>query len=336
MKKIINKIDAAWAKLRKNTRTRKNLLFNRKNIETFYETNFSYPQTLFIECTNVCNARCVFCYYPKIADDLPRKYLSIDRFEKVITQYKLLAIHGGRIDLTPTVGDPLIDPYFGSRIDILRNAGLPVYFHTNLIHLNKKIEDCISNIREFDLHVTVSVAGFDKLAYQRLMGVDRFEDMKKNLETLSSITRNNNKVHLSVRMQDYYGSDYSKNIFERYLNKLGIPYSTDTYVDTWGGNVEQEINAVGMLEKRPWLNRVGPCKMSYSKPVVTVDFQLKLCDCRDISNELIVGNLDSQTLGEIWCGPKVHEIRESMYDTKLMPNICRKCELYISIYDHKK
>jgi MoaA/NifB/PqqE/SkfB family radical SAM enzyme len=333
MRKVINLVDVGFTRLRKNLRARKNVTFRQKEIEAHYETRYKFPERLYVECTNVCNARCVFCYYPKIADTHPRLYMDVEAFRRVLIDFK--AEGGIEIGLTPTVGDPFIDPHFPERIRILNEIGISTFLYTNLIHVSSKIERALREVSGFRFTVNASVAGFDRESYARLMGVDRFDDMKRNLVRIRGIAGENPNFRLAVRLQDYYGSDAAKKTFVEFLDSLAIPYSLNTLVDTWGGLVEAEIDRFTELEKRPRLERIGPCKISYIKPLVTVDLKLKLCDCRDVRNELIVGDLARQGLREAWSGPEAKRIRDSMYDAEHMPEICSKCEMYVSIFDHK-
>ena len=333
MQKVVNFVDVHYTRFRKDLRARTNLTFRRSAVEDYYAKRYAVPERLYVECTNVCNARCVFCYYPKVADTLPRKYMDVAEFRRIVLEFK--AAGGIEVGLTPTVGDPLIDPYFTDRVRVLNEVGLPAFFYTNLIHVSSKIERALREVSTFKFAMNVSVAGFDKEAYARLMGVDRFESMKRNLARVRAIARDNPNFSVAVRLQDYYGSDAAKKTFVAFLESLGIPYTLNTLVDTWGGLVETDIDQVGDLEKKPRLTRIGPCKISYIKPLVTVDLKLKLCDCRDVRDELIVGDLTQQTLAEIWTGPEANRIRASMYDPERMPEICRKCEMYVSIYDYK-
>jgi len=333
MHKLLNRLDVGFTRLRKDLRARTNLAWKRDAVEAYYARRYAVPERLYVECTNVCNARCVFCYYPKIADTHPRKYMDVGEFRRILAEFK--AAGGIEVGLTPTVGDPFIDPHFPERVRVLNEIGLPAFLYTNLIHVSAKIERALSEVSNFKFTVNVSVAGFDRDAYARLMGVDRFEDMQRNLARVQAIARTNPNFTVAVRLQDYYGSEAAKRDFVAFLDSLGVPYTLNTLVDTWGGLVEEDIDRVGALEKKPRLTRVGPCKISYIKPLVTVDLKLKLCDCRDVKDELIVGDLATQSLTEIWSGAEANRIRASMYDPERMPEICRKCEMYVSIFDHK-
>jgi len=335
MYKAINFFDVEFTRLKKNLRSRYNLAFNKERIEKHYGTKYSIPEVLYIECTNVCNARCVFCYYPKIEATLPRSYMDLEAFEKVVHDYA--SIGGRRIALTPTVGDPFVDKFFSERMRILDDSKIEkVHLYTNLIKVNRRIQESFHRISNFELSIYVSIAGFDRSAYHRLMGVDKFDNMRDNLKDISEITRRNPNVKLALRLQEYYGSKAAKAEFLEYIERLGLAYKVKTLVDTWGGLVEEEIDQFSELEKRARLRRVGPCHISYTKPVVTVDSKLKLCDCRDVSDELVVGDLSKDTLMDIWRGDKVEEMRSSMYSDNDMAEICKKCEMYVSIFDHKK
>lgn len=334
MRKSLAALDAGITSVKKNLRARANVMLRREAIERYYRELFPIPRTLYVETTNVCNARCVFCYYPKIADTHPRRYMDPAGFERILREF---AAEGGReVGLTPTLGDPLIDPHFPARIAAIERSGIEsAFFYTNLIHVSSKIEQALRSISRFTLRMNVSVAGFDKPAYARLMGVDRFDAMVANLDRLAAIARANPHVRPNVRLQDYDGSAPAKKEFVARLERLGVGCTVNTLVDTWGGLVEAEIDGFAELQKRPRLARIGPCKISYLKPLVSVDLKLKLCDCRDVRNELVVGDLAQGGLRALWTGERAGQLRASMYDPATMPEICRKCEMYISIFDHK-
>jgi MoaA/NifB/PqqE/SkfB family radical SAM enzyme len=66
--------------------------------------------TMVIGVTNICNARCVFCAYPRAMDskDLKGGVMPLPLFKKIVDEW--VALGGTQVDLTHTVGDPLVDP----------------------------------------------------------------------------------------------------------------------------------------------------------------------------------------------------------------------------------
>jgi hypothetical protein len=90
--------------------------------------NGQFPlQKVFTATTHACNARCGFCAYPIMKP--PKAVLSVNDFEQFVLQWKDLG--GKRINLTPTFGDPLLDPTLCQKVLIARDAGLKVFMTTN-------------------------------------------------------------------------------------------------------------------------------------------------------------------------------------------------------------
>src|SRR5208282_5985542 len=78
--------------------------------ELFKLRQVAASATMVVGVTNICNARCVFCAYPRAVDskELKGGVMPLALFKKIVDEWKSLG--GDAIDLTHTVGDPLIDP----------------------------------------------------------------------------------------------------------------------------------------------------------------------------------------------------------------------------------
>jgi len=48
---------------------------------------------------------------------------------------------------------------------------------------------------------------------------------------------------------------------------------------------------------------------------------------------LVVGNIQNETISEIWNGKKIKELRLKFFTPEFLPEVCQKCEEYKSIYD---
>jgi len=133
-------------------------------------------------------------------------------------------------------------------------------------------------------------------------------------------------------MRDYDGSGDAKLSFLRYLKDIGMASKVEYGFDTWGGLLEDNISKFDQLPVKERIDRIGPCKVSFAKPLITVNGDFKLCDCRDALDELVVGNVFEQTIEKIWHGDDIRNMRNRFYSDKTMPNVCSKCEYYQSIY----
>lgn len=294
------------------------------------EVKYSCPPSLYVECTNRCNARCVFCLYPEIEGGLETKILSVDDFESIVRQYKRMG--GENISLTPTLADPLTDPFFGARLQVSRRVGISsVSFYTNLISFGKKFKDALRSLDGLDVIIRVSFTGFNKEDYKAFMGVDRYARVKAHLSDLAEIYKASEHLDVKVVMRDYEGSESSKADLMSFLETLGLQYQIETEFDTWGGEVEAQLIASDKLKLKQRVDRDGPCKISFLKPVVTVEGNLKLCDCRDAFGDLEVGNVFDQGLAHLWRSDRVKSLRRLFFTPEKLPKICKKCEHYKAI-----
>ena len=313
----------------------KNFATKKQEIFDHFNNNFKIPERLYIECTNLCNARCSFCYYKNLADaGFDKKFMSVNVFQEVVNQF--LAMGGKHIALTPTIADPLTDPYFDKRLEFINTTNLKaVDFYTNLISFGPKIQKAIKNCTK-KLTITVSFTGFDRKQYNKFMGVDKFDIVKKHIIELRKLLANKKNLSYKVLMRTYANDKIEKKQFVDWLKQNKIIFRiTDEGFDTWGGLLEQQLKEdeqfKGMVRTR--YPRVGPCKISYAKPVITVNGDLKVCDCRDVFGALVVGNINNETLHQIWNGKKIKELRLKFFTPELLPEVCQKCEEYKSIYD---
>jgi radical SAM protein with 4Fe4S-binding SPASM domain len=309
-----------------------NLESNKESVLARVEEDYLIPSKLYIECTNLCNARCVFCYYKNISDDLVKMFMPLEMFEEIVKQY--IAMGGTEIALTPTIADPLTDPMFNQRIELLDRCNIrKVTFYTNLISFGTKVRDALANVKNLSIEIGVSFTGFDKEKYKELMGVDKFETVKKNLEKLS-IVQNINRTHIEARvvMRSYVDQEPAATELKKFIRELGLKVGVDHEFDSWGGLLENELKENKQLRLKKRQPRIGPCMVSYTKPVIAVNGDMKLCDCRDVFGDLVVGNILETPLKEIWEGRRIREMRDKFFNPETLPEVCQKCEVYKSIF----
>ena len=51
-----------------------NLKNRKEEIYNHYNIRYNTPEKIFIECTNLCNARCTFCFYKKTLNEVLIKF----------------------------------------------------------------------------------------------------------------------------------------------------------------------------------------------------------------------------------------------------------------------
>lgn len=306
--------------------------FRRRHVAALVRKLRALPRALHIEATNACNARCVFCAYDQM--QRPKVVMGMPDFERVVDQY--VAMGGSHVSLTPIVGDPFVDPHLFARLDRLaQTPGIRgFYFFTNAILMTPEASERLLALGE-RLTVCVSLGGFDAPTYERVMGVDRFETVWENLRAFvdlrgQSASAPRLEIHLRCPESRCAGPRWAE-LHEWESRGLVVLARIDTY-DSWAGRIDRRTLEAAGLKARPMPYKRGACELLYMKPVVLADGEVNACACRDVEAELRVGNLDHQSLEQVWKGTAVEEL-VARHERGDYPDVCRRCTYYVSVYN---
>ena len=323
----------SWLRhLRESFAVERNFRFRRHEIrERLFRTRRALPRALHIEGTNVCNANCVFCAYSEM--QRPKQVMPMPLFRKVVDDY--VAMDGHYVSLTPIVGDPFVDPLLYERLDDLhrRPEIYHYYFYTNGILMTPADgERLFAYAPKFAVHV--SWGGFDRDEFKTIMGVDRFDAVRSNVDALIARKRATGSalgivIELRCPPASCRGEFWERLCDARREGLISI--ETETGYDSWAGQIDAaDIAAVG-LEPRRMPHKRGPCELLFMKPVVLVDGRVNACACRDVEGELIVGDVKASPLTEIWHGATMDGLIEA-HERGEYPSVCRRCTYYTSVY----
>lgn len=294
-------------------------------------------EVLSLELTNVCNANCVFCAYQhqeRATGVMPDALL-----HKVVREFADAG--GGSINLTPTVGDPLVDPNLAERIAFLRNHPqiTSIGMYSNLISMQR-----FGASRLIDAGITqiiVSMSGPDDAMYRRVYRSKMYPKVLANIMAFAAENdRRGKPVSFSVDMRiDRPLSevvelpDYKLLASALGPSNIGVKYR----YDNWAGKISQgDLSGTMKLRRRPSLRRprISPCSALYWSPMVYWDGRVGACACRDVNAEaLIIGNAYQSSLTDIWQGEALAKMRRDFL-TPACPAICKGCTHYnnLSIY----
>ena len=295
-------------------------------------------RSLYFELTNRCNAACVFCPYPEMKR--PYKYMSMDLFKDTIDQYSIMG--GKSVGFTPIVGDPMLDKHILERIDYIENETLinHLSFYSNgIAFVPKKIDQLLVE-RKLDISVSLSFGGYDQESYKKVMGVDMYNVVKKNLIYLLTQYKKNPIKNLKLKIDYRYPEEFRNDelsilLEEAKERKLITSDTLGGVFDTFGGNITQKkLDEANMDFKLHYGHpKVGPCAVLYWKPIILADGKVNACAERDLETDLIIGDLNQEKLKDIIYGEKMESLMESFNNKKNMPKVCQKCTVYQSIYN---
>ena len=298
--------------------------------------------TLVTGVTNICNAKCSFCAYPKVVANktLQTGIMLFDVFKKGVDEWA--AVGGQNLDLTPVVGDPLLDPSLLEKVDYAVNQARikNVVLTTNAILLNRN--DTYKRLIDLGIcGVYISTQGTSKEVYEKIYGVKHYDEAMSGIRNLMEYNRAKGEpARIVVRFRNHEkpshiirSPDFKKNIQPFLSERVRINFTVD--FDNWGGTIQpDDLSGFMRLRKLPPPLNV-PCKNLFNF-AVRHDGGVRLCGCRltrsDL-DDLVVGNIREKSLEEISKSDQVWIIIKGFYSGK-RPETCLECTFYNPIDRH--
>ena len=292
--------------------------------------------------TNICNAKCTFCAYPKVVANktLQTGVMSFEVFKKAADEWA--ALGGQSLDLTPVVGDPLVDPGIMEKVDYAVNrAGLKdVYLTTNAILINRN--DAYKQLIDLGIAaVYISTQGASKAVYEKIYGVKHYDEAMSGIRNLMDYNRSKGEpARIVVRFRNHEkpseiirSPDFKKFIQPFLSERVRVNYTVD--FDNWGGTIKPaDMSGFMRMRKLPPMLNV-PCKNLFNF-AVRHDGKVRLCGCRltqSDNDDLVVGNIREKTLGDISRSDEAWSVIKGFYTGK-RPETCVECTFYQPIDRH--
>lgn len=246
------------------------------------------------EVSTRCNYNCIICPREKLTRKKETMSLKLfkelfDKIRKESGQYDTLTF--------PGMGEPLIDRSLGKKIEYAKKKNFTVLMLTNAFFLT------VDKFKELEEHgldsIRVSLYGDTPESYKkvhRVLAAGTFEKIKKNLTKISKMKR-------STQLLLTY------NVVE------GINDSeTQQWIDYWSGKADllevwRPHNwAGGRGYRNVQKKKLKTCGRPFNTPLqVQVDGTVNMC-CFDFNGELLLGDLRTQSLKDIFRSPMFKKI----------------------------
>ncbi|HOX52735.1 MAG TPA: radical SAM protein [Fibrobacteria bacterium] len=275
-----------------------------------------FPSLINIETVSACNLRCIHCPSHRQGSPSPRKFgsMPLDAFLSIMDQ---IDGHGKRRIALHKDGEPLLHPQIISILERVKaRVDHDVYLTTNGQVLTSEITQAILAGR-ID-HFNVSIGAHSPQTYRKIRGGD-LERVKRNVQTfLEARSRSEWKPSVSVQIIDLEGMDLQREIadFRRYWSSMGVACEVWSEL-SWG------------IESQAAVSRWRyPCYSLWDSMVINSDLQVSAC-CIDWSQSLIVGDVSSRSIQEIWKGDALrrNRIASRANDFRGM-ELCRHCNYW--------
>lgn len=239
-----------------------------------------------LEVTTKCNYNCIICPREKLTRKKETMSFELFRyiFDKInseTSQYDTLTF--------PGLGEPLLDETLDDKITYAKKHGYTVLILTNGSLLTperfKRLEDIgLDSVR-------VSIYGDSPESYNAIHGTkntDLFQKVKKNLTEISRI-KNKTSLLITYNVVDGYNDSELESWIEYWKDKVDL-------LEVWRPHnwVDGRVYRVIQEEK------LKTCGRPWNTPLqIQVDGTVNMC-CFDFDGKLLLGDLKTQTLKEIF------------------------------------
>jgi radical SAM protein with 4Fe4S-binding SPASM domain len=282
------------------------------------------PEVVAIESTNFCNLKCIMC--PRGEPDVMERavgHMKTDLFEKILDQLVFFEdpcrLHW--------FGEPLMNPKIFEQIAIAKRRvpNLAISTNATLLHeensarlLDSGLDTLMVAIDGATADVYESIRKSPTFTFEEVTGnTERFLEMKRRLG------RHKPRVILSIiKMRDTEGDleDFRAHWLAKGADEIRIkPFVA------WGSQ-EPGFADLAMQADAPKYTstRAFPCKFLWQNIIIAWDGLVVPC-CYDYDAKMVMGDLKTSSLAEIWNSPKYVEFRRAELEGRNLSPLCANC-----------
>ena len=251
-----------------------------------------------IGITNKCNADCIMCPHRNI-----KKFgtMNMTLYKKIINDACDCGIKS--VNLT-FFGEPMLDPELEKKIRYTVKKEMKVGFFTNASLMTK--DRSVEIIKAGVSDIVVSMDSMNKETYEGIRKNLKYDIVRKNiLDFLDA--RKELKSDVKVCMAAVLMDENYDELRE--------------YYKFWNSKVDS-INLVNMQNRSGSFNKESkkslfykkdlirePCRLLWSSMVIDWNGEVVLC-CNDYLHETVLGDLNKESIKEVWGGKKINVIRK--------------------------
>lgn len=281
----------------------------------------AFPFVMYVEPTNLCNFRCIFCptgdkaLLQKVGR--PAGMMSMDLYKKIIDDIRQSG-HTLRLLSLYKDGEPLLHPDFPEMVRYARDNGVSerIWTKTNGALLNPELNRKLAHCGLSWMGISVEAVSSEK--YLKVAGTHiDYEVFKRNVKDLYEVK--DPGLHLYVKIADSGLSDQEKQKFYDDFspicdtiaieNLMGWSYSG--VKDFTLGTNPDTYDGLPFTEK-------DVCAYPFYVLAVNFDGSVSLCG-NDWSHSTVVGNLSNEGIMDVWNGNNLYNFRKML----LTGNRCR-------------
>lgn len=268
-----------------------------------------------LEVTTRCNYNCVICPRDKMTRRMDT--MSLELFKKLFDK---IAAEAGQYDTFTFsgIGEPLLDEGINKKIEyVKKHNDMHVLILTNASQLS------VSRFKELQSlgvnSIRVSFYGIDAASYSKMHGVKNdmaFSVVRDNLVEICRI-KDKASILITLNVLDEQSLDYVNEWIKFWNNRANL-------IEVWRPHNWVDCKHFRQVQAE----RINTCGRPFNGPLqVQADGTVIMC-CFDFDGKLILGDLKTQTLQEIFSSPMYNKLVEchTSGNFKASGLICENCD----------
>lgn len=294
-----------------------NFILNARSYKDKKVISKGYPAIIALEPTNHCAMKCIMC--PRKEMNRKLGFMDFELFKKIIDQTNG---YTNMISLE-LFGDAFLHPNIEKMINYLYKKKIISQISTNAMSLSDRVIDKILN-SELDV-LLIALDGIDNKTYKKYRG--DFADYNKAISQVNKllsrkVEKNKRKPLIEIRMIGMPGLREHFKDYKKTWQKPGMDKVSMSEFHTFGGLVK-EIDGKTSKDTK-WYNK-GICYKPWQGLHIMWDGRVCPC-CFDYDGKYIIGDLNKQTLEEVWNSKKMQKLRKQCITNNFKSNIlCATC-----------
>jgi radical SAM protein with 4Fe4S-binding SPASM domain len=272
------------------------------------------PLALYVEPTNVCNFRCVLC--PESFPDYQEQAgyygrMPLELFQKVVRDLQELG--GVRSLKLYFEGEPLLNPDLHLMIKMAKDGGaadrVEVTSNGSMLTERRAIELIEAGLD----YLQVSIYSVDETAHAEITGTKVSPSLiRENMQRVKRIRDERGAttpfIYAKLMHDSTEGEARFREVYSGVADEIGVQYRHN-----WNGMVGIEMltrsytpNAAGASNEFKF--KKDACPFPFYLMAVKANGQVSAC-CVDWNGGVNIGDLNRETLSEIWNGEKLRTLQ---------------------------
>ncbi len=297
---------------------------NRRQWSEFPQKQYvaEYPLHVDIELSSLCNLKCPMCY--TITEEFKKKVaptrMEYDLFTRIVDECATGGVYSIRLSLR---GESFLHPRIVDCIRYAKQQGIKeVSTLTNGVKLD---ETMFQEIMDAGIDwLTISFDGLGEI-YERLRRPAKYERAVEKIMNYATIKQRTSRVKPVIKIQTILPAIQSNpNAFYDVFAPITDMVSANPLIDY--------THDKSQLPKQ----KKFTCPQVYQRLVIGADGVVMMC-ANDENNDVIVGDVNTQRVYDIWHGAAMERIREIHlhHQGVEMLDPCAQCSLPLSTYQEK-